>query len=193
MNNELPPVEKPQRLVITENSLLGESPGSSAGRPPYPGMAAPLPAPAPAFAPPAGLQVPLPAVLAPKPPVMGGSFCSACGSAIDPRAVVCPRCGVAGGGALAATAAMASLGLERKSPGVAILLSLVFTGAGQVYCGRPGRGALFFLAAVLSGVLILALVGLFLLPIVWIWAAVDANNLATAQNRRLLQGMGLAG
>lgn len=59
----------------------------------------------------------------------------------------------------------------RKSPGLAAVLSFFIPGLGQVYCGRLGRGALFFLGSFL------------LVPIVigfgiWIWNIVDAHSLA---------------
>ena len=79
--------------------------------------------------------------------------------------------------------------MNHKSPGVAALLSLLFTGAGQVYCGRAGRGVAFFFAAMFSALLIFVLIGLILLPIVWIWAAIDASNLAKQQNAALMAAL----
>jgi TM2 domain-containing membrane protein YozV len=84
-----------------------------------------------------------------------------------------------------------TVALNSKSPAAAILLSLVFTGAGQWYVGRVGRGFAFFGAAVLSGILILAVVGLILLPIVWVWAAIDANNCARKYNAELMRLAGM--
>ncbi len=89
--------------------------------------------------------------------------------------------------------AVAAMSMNRKSPGVAVLLSLLFTGSGQIYCGRAGRGIAFFAAAFASGVSILFLVGFVLLPIVWLWAAIDAANLASKQNATLLAAMGSPG
>lgn len=85
--------------------------------------------------------------------------------------------------------AVAAMSMNRKSPGTAVLLSLLFTGAGQVYCGRAARGIAFFGAAFVSAILILALVGFILLPMVWIWAAIDAANLASKQNATLVAAM----
>jgi TM2 domain-containing membrane protein YozV len=83
-----------------------------------------------------------------------------------------------------------AVALNSKSAGLAILLSLVFTGAGHWYVGRIGRGIAFFAAAFVSGLLILAVVGLFLLPIVWVWAAIDANKCAQQHNQLLLASAG---
>jgi TM2 domain-containing membrane protein YozV len=85
-----------------------------------------------------------------------------------------------------ATGAAMNVALNSKSTGLAILLSLVFTGAGHWYVGRIGRGIAFFAAAFISGMLILAVAGLFLLPIVWVWAAIDANKCAQRHNQILL-------
>ena len=83
-----------------------------------------------------------------------------------------------------------TIALNSKSGGLAILLSLLLTGAGHWYVGRVGRGLAFLLAAVVSGMLILAVVGLLLLPIVWAWAAIDANKCAQQHNRQLLASAG---
>ena len=196
MSEELPRVEKPNRLVITEESLSEPPPQPSAPRSPMaqtqpqallrpqltsPGAAVSPPAPA------------LPALDSSSKEFAPGSrsFCSACGRQIDPRAMVCPNCGVAAGGALAASAAMAALTMRHKSTGMAILLSLFLPGAGQFYVGRTGRGIAFFCAAVVSYVLIIVLIGLILVPAVVIWAAVDANKLANAYNAQLLAGVPL--
>jgi TM2 domain-containing membrane protein YozV len=84
-----------------------------------------------------------------------------------------------------------TVALNSKSPAAAILLSLFFTGAGQWYVGRVGRGFAFFGAAVLSGILILAVIGLILLPIVWVCAAIDASNCAREHNAELMRLAGV--
>jgi len=102
---------------------------------------------------------------------------------------MCPRCGVATQNSRDAGLAAMALTMNRKSPGTAMVLSVLFTGAGQAYCGRVGRGVAFFCAAVFSGILILAVIGLILLPIVYIWAMVDAYQLANRHNQMLLAGI----
>jgi TM2 domain-containing membrane protein YozV len=83
-------------------------------------------------------------------------------------------------------AAIATLAINQKSAGIAIVLSLLFTGAGQWYVGRVGRGFAFLGAAFVSGLLCLVVIGFILLPIVYIWAAIDANKLANEHNAALL-------
>jgi len=87
--------------------------------------------------------------------------------------------------AVNASNAAVAVSLNRKSAGVAAILSLLLTGAGQWYCGRIGRGFAFLGAAFLSWVLVFVVVGLLLLPLVWIWALIDAISLANQHNQRL--------
>ncbi len=107
------------------------------------------------------------------------------------QAVVCPRCGVPTRGAAQATTAAMTVALNSKSSAAAILLSLVFTGAGHWYVGRVGRGFAWFGAAVLCGILVIAVIGLVLLPLVWVGAAIDANNCARKHNAELMRHAGM--
>ena len=139
-------------------------------------------------APPA--RIPKPAPLPPKAPALG-SYCSGCGNPVHEQAIVCPRCGVPTRGAAQATTAAMTVALNSKSSAAAILLSLVFTGAGHWYVGRVGRGFAWFGAAVLSGILVIAVIGLVLLPLVWVGAAIDANNCARKHNAALMRQAGM--
>lgn len=67
-----------------------------------------------------------------------------------------------------------------KSPGVALLLSLLICGAGQMYCGRVGKGILMLIGCV-------ALWLIFLGWIVWIWSMIDAYATAKDMNLRYLR------
>jgi TM2 domain-containing membrane protein YozV len=202
MSDELPGVNRPSRIVIDEADLAPAPPvtpqAPTSGPPaPVPAQAAP-PAPVPArpprppappqVAPPA--QIPKPAPLPPKAPALG-SYCSGCGNPVHDQAIVCPRCGVPTRGAAQATTAAVTVALNSKSSAAAILLSLVFTGAGHWYVGRIGRGFAWFGAAVLSGILVIAVIGLVLLPLVWVGAAIDANNCARKHNAALMREAGM--
>jgi TM2 domain-containing membrane protein YozV len=207
MGDDLPGIKNPgRRIQITEDDLAPEptrpaparaprpsganssGPNSTPAKPPRP--PAPTPAPMATELPALAGEKPSPAPRAETAIAADGSYCSGCGNAIHPQAVVCPRCGVATVSAEQATGAAMHVALNSKSTGFAILLSLVFTGAGHWYVGRIGRGIVFFAAAFISGMLILAVVGLFLLPIVWIWAAIDANQCAHSHNQLLLTQAG---
>jgi len=213
MGDDLPGINNPgQRIQITEDDLATAPTSAAPTRPPRPpaptsgppdpGPAAPGRPPKPPAPVPASGATGLPAVAginSPTAPSTGmtvapsGSYCSGCGSAIHPQAVVCPRCGVPTVSAAQATGAAMNVALNSKSTGLAVLLSLLFTGAGHWYVGRVGRGFAFLAAAILSSILILAVVGFFLLPIVWAWAAIDANKCADAHNRLLLAQTGAPG
>lgn len=71
-----------------------------------------------------------------------------------------------------------------KSPALALLGSFFVPGLGQLMNGQAGKGVLMFLAYVVSLVLILAVVGVFLAPAVWIWSMVDAYGGARQWNAR---------
>jgi TM2 domain-containing membrane protein YozV len=73
-----------------------------------------------------------------------------------------------------------------KSPGVALLLSFLLMGAGQMYNGQVGKGF-----AMLFGGIFLWLI--FLGWIIWIWSMIDAYTTAKDMNlryqRRMIAGM----
>src|SRR4029450_4620773 len=119
-------------------------------------------------------------------------FCSNCGSANDSSAKFCEKCGAA----LSAAAAPAAEPDQRvrgqpapaapaasptgKSPGLALVLSLVIPGVGQFYNNDVKKGAV-----ILAGYII----GLFLsygvlsIPI-WIWGMVDAYRVANGTMKK---------
>jgi TM2 domain-containing membrane protein YozV len=177
MDNGMPGITPRARISITDDDL-NDAPSAAAAPVPAAAYQAPPPPPAP------GAN--LPAVKAPAPL---GAFCHACGNRIDPRASICPQCGVAtahGSPGRDPSVAVAAMALNHKSSGAAVLLSLLFTGAGQWYCGHVARGFAFFFAAVISAILCLVIIGFLLLPIVYIWAAIDAASLANQHNYRAL-------
>lgn len=192
MTDELPGVSRPGRIVIDEADLAPVAPQPAPAPPSSTRSARPSPPPAAAH-PAQPAQAPKPAPLPQHDPPTVGSYCSGCGAPLHVQAVVCPRCGVPARAAAEATTAAMTVAINSKSPAAAILLSLVFTGAGQWYVGRVGRGFAFFAAAVVSGILILAVVGLVLLPIVWVCAAIDANNCARKHNAELMRQAGFPG
>lgn len=51
---------------------------------------------------------------------------------------------------------------------VALVLSFVIPGLGQIYQGRTKVGVLFIVAMLISGALTFLLIGFVLIPIVWI-------------------------
>lgn len=162
MGEGLPGVPPSSRIEITEDDLVASAPPSSPD------------------------AAPSSDTLKPARPPHPGAFCSTCGNPIHPNAMVCPSCGVATAGAAHVAGAAVSVAMGAKSAGVAVLLSLVFTGAGHWYVGRVGRGFVFFGLAFVSALLIVAVIGLIMLPVIWICAAIDASRCAQEHNRRLL-------
>lgn len=67
-----------------------------------------------------------------------------------------------------------------KSPGVALLLSFIICGAGQMYCGKVAKGVLMLIACILLWLV-------FLGWIIWIWSMIDAYVTAKNMNLRYLQ------
>jgi TM2 domain-containing membrane protein YozV len=175
----------PRRLHIDASDLppAALAPGAAAPVPPtlWAGHAAHADMPA---SPPPAAPAPPPA----KGAVLGAARCANCSSVIDPRAVACPACGLPTATAYAGQVATAVIGMNQKSSGVALLLSLLWPGAGQIYLGRIGAGAGFMVGSLAAFMLIFLVVGILLYPAVLIWAMVDAYRGAEEHNRRLLQG-----
>jgi hypothetical protein len=96
----------------------------------------------------------------------------------------------------------------KKNSGIAVLLSLIWTGLGQIYSGRIGRGLVMMAVTPLlwgtawvlgPGAIVKSILGakhpeavgavgvlLTLLPIAyWIWGMVDAKRLCDRSNREL--------
>ena len=79
---------------------------------------------------------------------------------------------------------------ETKSPGLAVALSLLFPGVGQIYNGQVGEAILFIILGVISIGLMSVVAGFFLYPIIWVIGMVDAYNfiklsrLGYGQNRK---------
>ncbi len=111
-------------------------------------------------------------------------YCSNCGSAIDERAEICPKCGVR---------VSVQPVYTKKSAGLAALLSFFIVGAGQIYCGRAMRGIailalsillfLFFSYAASDSTSDSPTVLFLMLILFWLWNINDASKLAERINR----------
>jgi TM2 domain-containing membrane protein YozV len=73
-----------------------------------------------------------------------------------------------------------------KSPGIALLLSLLICGVGQMYNGQVGKGILMLIGCILAWFILLGWA-------VWIWSMVDAYQTAKRMNlkyqQRILAGL----
>lgn len=114
------------------------------------------------------------------------AFCRACGKQIDPRAVICPGCGVPQAGVQPVSAAVVPTGPSRKEPGLAILFSFFFAGAGELYAGDSGTTTIVFLC--IAGLAWICAFTVFLIPLsflcipVFIYSMVRASKLVKAHN-----------
>ncbi|UCZ54007.1 hypothetical protein LGQ02_04275 [Bacillus shivajii] len=70
-----------------------------------------------------------------------------------------------------------------KSPGVAAVLSALWTGLGQIYNGQIGKGILFMIIQMINALLFFVLIGFITYPIFWIFGMIDAYKSAEAYNR----------
>jgi len=107
-------------------------------------------------------------------------YCPACGAMIDYKYDVCPSCGARQPPLPGVRPRMA------KSPLLAAFLSLLVTGAGQVYVGEVWRGIAFFLAVFAIGSLLEPYLSFDMLMVIGVAFAIvsayDAYRLAKARN-----------
>lgn len=107
----------------------------------------------------------------------GTKFCSNCGFEMPKATKFCPECGnptdaspkIVNNGAN-------SVVMSDKSPGLAAILSFFIVGLGQIYLGLNKKGIMLFLAAVVSGFLMLIIIGWITWILVWGYAIYDAYN-----------------
>lgn len=110
-------------------------------------------------------------------------YCPFCGAQIEKRYSVCPSCGKPQPD-IKGVERQSALG--RKNPMLAAFLSLVITGAGQMYLGKIARGVVYLGVVLLISLLlegILTFDEMMLLGIaISIISAWDAYRLAKAMN-----------
>lgn len=122
-------------------------------------------------------------------------FCKKCGA--DARdAKYCPNCGSAINEEITTPSVEtrkveAAVTLHEKSAGLALFLSFLIPGIGEMYVGRVKRGVALLLLAILSAaVLSWIIVGLITYPIIWIYSMVDSYKLAKLYNSQLIENNG---
>jgi TM2 domain-containing membrane protein YozV len=77
--------------------------------------------------------------------------------------------------------------VERKSPGIAAVLSFLFTGLGQIYNGQIGKGIGFVVLGVVFLLTVLVLIGFILYPVFWIYNIYDAYSTAKKINAGIVK------
>jgi TM2 domain-containing membrane protein YozV len=110
-------------------------------------------------------------------------FCQNCGAEIDKNAEICPKCGVRVAPPPPPPTSFAPVQMrERKSPGLAAVLSVIFIGLGQIYNGQIGKGIGFIIIGIVFVALMFVLIGFILYPLFWIYNIYDAYKTAERIN-----------
>ena len=123
-------------------------------------------------------------------------YCQNCGSQLPDSAKFCDRCGAKVGTDTERSNSnieynMASIMVNKKSEALALILSLLIPGLGQIYNGRVSKGAMMIVAAIVCAVLIFVFFPIGILYIVlWIYAMYDAFKDAKEYNQYLLSHNG---
>lgn len=104
-------------------------------------------------------------------------YCTRCGAQIFADAEICPKCGVR------LEAVKTAQSHAMKNPGLAAVLSFLFTGLGQFYNGQFGKGVLFIIGGIVCIALMFVLIGFILYPIVLLVNIWDAYRSAEKINR----------
>ena len=104
-------------------------------------------------------------------------FCANCGFEMPQNTKFCPQCGTPTGGVpQVANNTNNAIVNSDKSPGLAAILSFLIVGLGQIYLGLTKKGIILFVAAIISGFLMLVIIGWITWLIVWGYAIYDAYN-----------------
>ena len=77
--------------------------------------------------------------------------------------------------------------IDHKSPGIAAVLSFLFTGLGQIYNGQIGKGIAFIVSGIVCLFTIILLIGFLLYPLFWIYNIYDAYDSAKKINAGLVK------
>ncbi len=71
-----------------------------------------------------------------------------------------------------------------RNPIIAAVLSLIVAGLGQIYNGQITKGVLFIVAQIINGALLYVAIGFVTMPLVGLWAVIDAYLVAKRNNER---------
>lgn len=107
--------------------------------------------------------------------------CSKCGFEMGEDMIFCPECGTSTSEVPQVNDGQVA-NYSNKSPVFAAILSFFIIGLGQVYLGLTKKGIILFVLAIVSGILMLILVGVILWLLVWGYAIYDAYNSANKIN-----------
>ena len=108
-------------------------------------------------------------------------FCANCGFKMAENIKFCPSCGAPTSSESRAVV-QNTVPANQKSPILAAILSFLIVGLGQIYLGLTKKGILLFIGAVISGFLMLIIIGWITWLIVWGYGIYDAYNSANKIN-----------
>ncbi|WP_405294704.1 double zinc ribbon domain-containing protein [Methanobrevibacter sp.] len=114
--------------------------------------------------------------------VVNEDFCSFCGYQINREIRICANCG-SKIDAMAKVCAHCGAKTIKKNPIVALGLSLIFPGLGQLYNNQTNKGIILIIGYIVSFVLCLILIGIILVILIWIYGMYDAFISAKAINK----------
>lgn len=103
-------------------------------------------------------------------------FCSNCGFEMPKATKFCPECGTATAMKPPVLNTTTIVVRRDKSSALAALLSFLIIGLGQVYLGLTKKGIILFVLAIISGVLMLIIIGWITWLLVWGYAIYDAYS-----------------
>ncbi|WP_407381051.1 zinc-ribbon domain-containing protein [Methanobrevibacter sp.] len=106
-------------------------------------------------------------------------FCRNCGFEMPKETKFCPECGSPTSGVPQVRNANVA---NAHSPILAAILSFFIIGLGQLYIGLTKKGIILFVAAIVSGILMLIVIGWILWLLIWGYAIYDAYNSAEKMN-----------
>jgi RNA polymerase subunit RPABC4/transcription elongation factor Spt4 len=108
-------------------------------------------------------------------PGEGEVYCRDCGAVISEKAEICPNCGVRQQPAESSVDDLIEVLTNGENPFVAAVYSAVLPGLGQFYNREPKKGAIVLIATMVAT---LSIVGIVLLPVIWLYAVYDAYVVA---------------
>jgi TM2 domain-containing membrane protein YozV len=122
-------------------------------------------------------------------------YCFSCGIPIKKQAEICPQCGVRQRSPpTSSSTAETTTSYREKSPPLAAVGSMLWTGAGQIYNGQLVKGIALMVLLVVNGSLVVgvaltsvpvfSILLLMVLPIIWVYGVVDAYRTAASLNGR---------
>lgn len=138
-------------------------------------------------------------------------YCSNCGTQIADTDKFCPSCGSRVGidvdsGCNPSPPFKSCSNYPLKDAGVALILSVIIPGLGQIYCGKVGRGISILVASIILAPIIYfftcavfvatesgiaAVIGLLATALIslaiWIWNILDAHDVAKEYNDHISQ------